>query len=136
MIIISYISSSCPSETTTTQTYAGDYEDLDDHIERTNHGTKELDICSGIFDTIALIRNELFVFLEDKMWRFTGRGNSRPGYPKPASQMFSFLDRIQKLDAVYERPDGHISFFAGSTFLLSNGNSLIGRFIVCQVGAP
>ena len=113
---------------TTTQTYAGDYEDVDVHIKRTKHTDKAVDICSGIFDTIALIRNELFVFKEDKMWRFTGRGNSRPGYPKPTSQMFNFLKDTQEIDGVYERPDGHILFFTGNTFLVSNGNYLVGRF--------
>ena len=116
-----------PDPPTSTQTYAGDYEDVDDHIERTKQGAKELDICSGIFDTIRHIRHELMVFLEDKMWRFTGRGNPRPGYPGPASQMFPFLKGMKKIDAVYERPDGYILFFSADTYLVSDGNSLIGE---------
>ncbi|XP_023320587.1 matrix metalloproteinase-2 isoform X2 [Eurytemora carolleeae] len=45
-----------------TQTYEGDYENVDDHIRR-NRPQKEEDICaSAVFDSVSRIRNELFVF--------------------------------------------------------------------------
>ena len=61
---------------TTTRTYDGDYEDVDDHIRRNKEkGTDDIhDICSETFDSMAVIRNELFVFLGMKMWRFSDRG--------------------------------------------------------------
>ena len=63
------------------RTYSGDYDTVDDHI-RKNKNRDEIggntdespDICSGSFDTIAHIRNELFVFVKTKLWRFSDRG--------------------------------------------------------------
>ena len=110
-----------------TQTYAGDYEDVDDHIRRTKNEGKEADICSQTFDTIGHIRSELFVFLGEKMWRFSRKGSLRPGYPGHVSQMFGFPKGFGKIDAVYERPDGNILFFTQDSFWISNGNSFIGQ---------
>ena len=63
------------------------------------------------------------------MWRFSGRGSLRPGYPAPASQMFGFPRGLENIDAVYERTDGNIIFFTGDSFWISNGNSFIGNTI-------
>ena len=113
----------------TTQTYAGDYEDLDDHLERTKDDEMDKDICSEMFDTIGHLRNELFVFLGSRMWRFSGRGSLQPGYPAPSTQMFHFPTVIKKIDAVYERPDGKILFFSDDNFWISTGNSFTGILI-------
>ena len=62
---------------TTTRTYVGDDEDVDDHIRKRKKQSEEkedLDICSQRFDTMAVIRSELFVFLGMQMWRFSHRG--------------------------------------------------------------
>ena len=58
---------------TTTRTYAGDVEDVDDHM-RKRKKQDDLDICTKRFDSMAVIRSELFVFLSMKMWRFSHRG--------------------------------------------------------------
>jgi len=121
-----FTTTKAPDADSTTQTYVGDYEDVDDHIKREKDKEKEKDICSGTFDTIGHIRSELFVFLGEQMWRFSGRGSLRPGYPAPASQMFGFPKGIENIDAVYERNhDGNILFFTGHSYWISDGNSFI-----------
>ena len=66
----------------TSRTYSGDDESVDDHIRKNKNrvvndddrdGGSE-DICSGRFDAMANIRNELFVFVKTKLWRFSHRG--------------------------------------------------------------
>lgn len=79
------------ASTTSTATYVGDYEDLDSHVAR--RGGRDpgpADLCSGTLDSLALLRGELFAFVGRYMWRFSGRGHLRPGYPAPTAQMFNF----------------------------------------------
>ena len=63
------------------------------------------------------------------MWRFSGRGSLRPGYPVPAAQMFGFPSSVERIDAVYERSDGNILFFSGDLFWISDGNYFIGNML-------
>ena len=42
--------------------------------KKQNEEKEDLDICSQKFDTMAVIRSELFVFLGMQMWRFSHRG--------------------------------------------------------------
>ena len=65
----------------TSRTYSGDDESVDDHIRKNKNRAVEddidegsEDICSGRFDAVAHIRNELFVFVKTKLWRFSHRG--------------------------------------------------------------
>ena len=103
----------------------------DDNSTNTHEGDHEAvdaDICkTGEFDSIGHIRSELFVFLWKTMWRFSGRGSLRPGYPAPAAQMFGFPSSVDRIDAVYERSDGNILFFSGDLFWISDGNYFIGN---------
>ena len=82
-----------PVTETSTQTYIGDYEDLDSHIARKNKSRlgREEDLCAGQLDSLALLRGELFAFSGSLMWRFSSRGQLRHGYPAAFSQMFPFL---------------------------------------------
>ena len=104
---------------------------MDDHL-RKNKVTGESeeceeegdDICSGSFDTIAHIRNELFVFVKTKLWRFSDRGilrwvktpvgrvesetGCRRGYPAPGRQMFGFTRDIERFG---ERREESVTMF-------------------------
>ena len=97
---------------TTTLTYLGDVEDIDEHIKKMEEYP---DLCSGNFDAVTSLRNELFFFKGQLMWRFSRRKQLRQGYPAPFKQMFIGLPKnITALDAIYERPtDNYILFFTG-----------------------
>ena len=61
------------TSTTTTTTLTPDYE-TSTHDETNEEDDIQFDICKGKIDSIAVIRNELFVFLGSKMWRYSHRG--------------------------------------------------------------
>ena len=119
MLVITIIIFIFLFKTTTSRTYHGDYDTVDDHLRKNKvRGESEEceeegdDICSGSFDTIAHIRNELFVFVKTKLWRFSDRGllrwvktpvgrletetGYRRGYPAPGRQMFGFTRDIER----------------------------------------
>jgi len=119
-----------------TQTYEGDYESVDDHLRRNREKMADkikMSLCSPdgrssrLFDTVARIRGELFVFKDLYMWRYSERGRLRQSYPAPFSQMFGFPEEIRRIDAVIELPeDGNLMFITGGDYWISDGNYLQG----------
>ncbi|CAM1325651.1 MMP15 (predicted) [Pycnogonum litorale] len=78
------------------------------------------DTCNTHIDSISTIRSELFIFKDKYFWRINKENKLLTRYPIPLSQFWiGFPEHLNRIDAVYERPDDHkIVFFSGDKYWL------------------
>ncbi len=84
------------------------------------------DKCDTDFDAVAVIRSEMWAFKGRHFWRIHNRdrGRDQRGEPVELTAFWYGLPaNVDKVDAVYERPDHKIVFFAGAYFYVLAGNS-------------
>uniref|UniRef100_A0A672N5Y3 Matrix metallopeptidase 16 n=1 Tax=Sinocyclocheilus grahami TaxID=75366 RepID=A0A672N5Y3_SINGR len=85
------------------------------------HPNSKPNICDGGFNTLAILRQELFVFKDQWFWRV--RDNSVvPGYPMQISYFWRGMP--PKIDAVYENSEGKFVFFKGNRFWVFKDTTL------------
>lgn len=82
------------------------------------------DKCDTDFDAVAVIRSEMWAFKSRHFWRIRVENEQANGDPVELTAFWYGLPaNVDKVDAVYERPDHKIVFFAGKYFYVLAGNS-------------
>ncbi|XP_024946353.1 matrix metalloproteinase-17 [Cephus cinctus] len=118
-------------------TFTGDYETVDEHRRHENRSDSNSipdlvnssvpDICQGSYDAITVLRDELFIFKGEFVWRLLKRGKIDNSYPVKFHQLFYDLpEDITRIDAAYERQsDANIILFTGNRYWVYNGDKFV-----------
>ena len=85
--------------------------------------TSQPEKCNTDFDAVAVLRGEMWVFTGKYFWRINRDGGSREDPMELRSFWYGLPSDIGRVDAVYERGDHDIVFFAGRRFYVLAGNS-------------
>lgn len=92
------------------------------YVPKEYPGEPPPDTCDTSYDAIAVIRKELFIFKDRYFWRIGDNGLVEKNYPAEITRLWKdFPKNLTHIDAVYERPDGHIAFFIGDKYYLFAG---------------
>ncbi|XP_076852328.1 matrix metallopeptidase 25a isoform X2 [Brachyhypopomus gauderio] len=76
-----------------------------------------LDRCQGGYDAIANIRGDIFFFRRQYFWRMHPSGSLISFMPALIHSFWTGLPPgTDRIDAVYERSDGHVVFFIGDQY--------------------
>merc|ERR1719322_959299 len=97
--------------------------------------------CETDFDAVAMIRSEMWVFKGNYFWRIdrsdTGAG-AREDPIELSAFWYGLPSSVDRVDAVYERPDHRIVFFVGDVYYVLTGNSRLeaGPVPISRLGLP
>lgn len=81
-----------------------------------NKDPKRPDTCNTAYDSITMIRGEIFIFKDRYLWRIGNEGRLLDGYPHEIVKMWSELPHsLTHIDSVYENKRRQIVFFIGKT---------------------
>ena len=83
------------------------------------------DKCNTNFDAVALLRGEMWVFKDNYFWRINTDGGSREDPMELRSFWYGLPSDVDHIDAVYERNDHDIVFFAGKRYYVLASNSYL-----------
>ncbi len=95
------------------------------------------DKCSTAFDAVAVIRSEMWAFKGRYFWRL-GRQGAHEDPVELSAFWYGLPRELERVDAVYERPDHKIIFFSGRNYYVLDGNSQLeaGPLPIQRIGLP